>query len=89
MLNQRAGEVMIITGASSGIGRALSYALAPQSPKLVLVARDLVRLQEVADTCQCLGASTLVVPTDVADPQACSEMIQTVMGQNFRVSMCW
>lgn len=79
MPNQWAHQVIIITGASSGIGKALSYALAPQSPKLVLVARDHTRLREVADSCERLGATTLVVPTDVADPQACAEMIgQTI-----------
>ena len=74
-----ADQVIIITGASAGIGKALAYALAPQFPKLVLVARDQNRLQEVADICEDLGAKTLVVPTDVANPQACAEMIQTAI----------
>ena len=72
-------HVMIITGASSGIGKALAYLLAPQSPQLVLVARDGNRLEEVAKHCKTLGASTLVVPTDVSNPQACLEMIQSTM----------
>lgn len=75
-------QVIIITGASAGIGKALAYRLAPESPNLVLVARDQVRLREVADTCERLGATTLVIPTDVADPQACAEMIQATM-ENF------
>ena len=41
-------QVILITGASSGIGKALACALAPHSPKLVLVARDRSRLQKVA-----------------------------------------
>lgn len=74
-----AQQVIIITGASSGIGKALAYLLAPQSPQLVLVARDGHRLEEVANHCETLGASTLVVPTDVSNPQACLEMIQATM----------
>lgn len=76
MPNQWKDQVMIITGASAGIGKALAYALAPHSPKLVLVARDRVRLEEVAEACEGLGAATLVVPMDVADPQACADMVQ-------------
>ena len=79
MANQWKHQVIIITGASAGIGKALAYALAPQGPKLVLVARDCTRLEEVAEACEGLGAATLVVPMDVADPQACEEMIQRVI----------
>ncbi len=79
MANQWEHQVIIITGASAGIGKALAYALAPQGPKLVLVARDRTRLEEVAVVCEGLGATTLVVPMDVADPQACEEMIQRVI----------
>jgi short-subunit dehydrogenase len=79
MPKTRAQHVIIITGASSGIGKALAYLLAPQSPQLVLVARDGNRLEEVAKHCETLGASTLVVPTDVSNPQACLEMIQSTI----------
>ncbi len=78
---------MIITGASAGIGKALAYALAPQSPKLVLVARVQARLRSVADACERLGASTLVVPTDVADPQACAEMIQATISKFSKIDV--
>ena len=79
MPNQWKDQVMIITGASAGIGKALAYALAPHSPKLVLVARDRARLEEVAEACEGLGATTLVLPTDVADPQACADMVQNAI----------
>ncbi|MDH5575010.1 MAG: SDR family NAD(P)-dependent oxidoreductase, partial [Nitrospirota bacterium] len=71
-MSEFTNQVILITGASSGIGKALACALAPQSPKLVLVARDHARLQEVALTCENLGASALVIPTDVTDSQACA-----------------
>ncbi len=82
-----ADQVIIITGASAGIGKALAYALAPQSPKLALVARDQNRLQEVAVTCERLGAETLVVPTDVADSQACRKMIQATVDMFSRIDV--
>lgn len=40
-------SVIVITGASEGIGRALCHALAPQGPKLVLAARNEERLLEL------------------------------------------
>ena len=79
MAHQWEQQVMIITGASSGIGKALAYALAPHSPRLVLASRDRGRLEAVAETCERLGATTLVVPTDVADPQACHDLIQATI----------
>ena len=80
-------HVIIITGASSGIGKALAYLLAPQSPQLVLVARDGNRLEEVAKHCETLGASTLVVPTDVSNPQACLEMIQSTISKYSKIDV--
>ncbi|MDH5563095.1 MAG: SDR family oxidoreductase, partial [Nitrospirota bacterium] len=80
-------QVLIITGASAGIGKALAYALAPHSPILVLVSRDRARLEEVAETCTSLGATTLVLPTDVADPQACSDMVQCVVSKFSKIDV--
>ncbi len=72
-------KVIIITGASAGIGRALACRLATERPKLVLAARDDTRLHAVAEVCQGLGAETTVVPTDVASPQDCNNLIQKTM----------
>ena len=87
MPNPWAHQVIIITGASAGIGKALSFALAPQSPTLVLVARDHHRLQDVAKHCQKLGASTFVVPTDVSNPQACSDLIQATISKFSKIDV--
>ena len=71
-----AGKVLVVTGASSGIGRALCEALAPQGPRLVLAARDQARLEEVAQSCRSRGASTLVVPTDVTREEECERLVE-------------
>lgn len=70
------GKVIVLTGASQGIGKALAKALAPQKPKLVLAARDEAALWEVEDSCRALGAATLVVPTDVTDEARCRDLIR-------------
>jgi short-subunit dehydrogenase len=72
---QFSDRVIVITGASSGIGRALALELAPQHPKLVLAARDQERLDEVAARCRQRGADVLVVPTDIAVQAQCANLI--------------
>src|SRR3990172_1242831 len=71
-----ADQVIVITGASAGIGRALALELAEQRPKLVLAARNQERLEEVAPLCRQAGASALAVPTDVTHSQQCRQMIE-------------
>lgn len=75
------GKVIIVTGASEGIGRALALALAPQEPKLVLAARNVARLEELKVEVEALGASALIVPTDVTDQEACKGLIDTTVAK--------
>lgn len=76
-----AGKVVVVTGASQGIGKALGLALASQRPRLVLAARDEAALRAVAAACGALGAETLVVPTDVADEAACRALIEAAVAR--------
>lgn len=62
MENLLTGKVVIITGASSGIGAAVARVLADYQCKLVLAARSVDKMRVLADSLQ---AETLVVPTDV------------------------
>jgi len=78
------GKVIVITGASSGIGRALALALAEQRPRLVLAARNQGALDEVARACQAKGADVLAVPTDVTSPEACRALVDRTV-ERFKV----
>jgi short-subunit dehydrogenase len=70
-----AGKVVVLTGASQGIGHALALALSPHKPKLVLAARDAERLEELAAACRALGAQALVVATDVSRKEDCDRLV--------------
>ena len=71
-----AGKVVVVTGASQGIGKALCRELAGQRPKLVLAARDAAALDVAATECRARGAETLVVPTDVSEEAACRALVE-------------
>jgi short-subunit dehydrogenase len=57
--------VVVITGASSGIGRATALEFAKQGANLVLAARNQENLEETAKKCRKSGSPVLIVPTDV------------------------
>jgi len=61
-------KVMVLTGASSGIGLATARAAAAGGLRLVLAARGADALEQVAAELRATGAQVLAVPTDVADP---------------------
>lgn len=62
---QQPSRVIVITGASSGIGRAAAVALAKEGARLVLAARRRALLDEVARECEAAGGEALVAPCDV------------------------
>ncbi|WP_376096476.1 SDR family oxidoreductase [Roseomonas sp. CCTCC AB2023176] len=64
------GSVVVIAGASSGIGRAAAQCFARDGAKLVLAGRRWDTLDEVVQECTRLGAQAIAVPTDVGDAAA-------------------
>src|SRR5262249_48656730 len=62
-----ADQVIVITGASDGIGAELARQLSREKPRLVLAARSAARLEAVAADCRARGAQALAVATDVTD----------------------
>lgn len=67
-------RVIVLVGASSGIGHATALACARTGARLVLAARGVKGLERVANECERLGADVLIVPTDAADSDAVSAL---------------
>jgi short-subunit dehydrogenase len=80
-------KVVVVTGASQGIGRALAIELAVQRPRLVLAARDEAALAAAAAACTARGATTLVVPTDVAREASCRALVERAVERFSRLDV--
>ena len=78
-------SVAIVTGASSGIGRATALRLARDFPCVVLAARGLEGLQAVAQEVAKLGAEPLVVDADLSEPSAADLVITSTLKQFGRI----
>jgi len=74
-----AEQAIVVTGASSGIGKAICLVLAEQRAKLVLAARDQQRLEELAVECRKLGGEAIAVSTDVTVEADCKRLIGTAV----------
>jgi len=85
MSNNIEGKVVVITGASSGLGEATARHLAAQGAKLVLGARRLDRLTALADALG-LGAAA-AVQTDVTDSAAVKRLVDSAVASHGRVDV--
>lgn len=82
------GAVVVLTGASSGIGRATARMFAQQGAHLVLAARSDENLQEVEDECRERGARVISVPTDVGDEAQVTELMRAAIAEFGRIDIC-
>lgn len=80
-------QVILITGASAGIGAALAVVLAANYPgiRLVLAARSTEKLEAIAANCQRQGAEVCVAPTDMAQPDQVKQLVETALQRFGRI----
>ncbi|VTS05629.1 SDR family oxidoreductase [Tuwongella immobilis] len=72
------GRRTILTGASSGIGRAIAVQIAGNGAKVALASRSADRLREVAREIESRGGTCMVVPTDITQPDQRAALFERV-----------
>ncbi len=80
-------KVVIITGASSGVGHAAALAFARKGAKLVLAARRRERLDQLAERIKALGTDALSVQTDVTDQAQVKLLFERTVNEFARVDI--
>ncbi len=80
-------KAVIVTGASSGIGRALALRLADQGAWVALAARNAERLAALAEECRRRGGKAVAVPTDVTDEAQCKALVECTLAEYGRLDM--
>jgi NAD(P)-dependent dehydrogenase (short-subunit alcohol dehydrogenase family) len=81
------GRVVIVTGASSGLGVSFAQAFAEAGADLMLGARRAERLTETAALVEAAGRRAFTRKTDVADPEQCQQLVDAAMAQFGRVDV--
>jgi NAD(P)-dependent dehydrogenase (short-subunit alcohol dehydrogenase family) len=84
---QLSDKVAIVTGASHGIGRAIALLLAKEGMRLVVAARTLSELEELAEECAAAGAQCLVHRCDLREPEAPAALVAAAQAHFGRIDL--
>lgn len=80
-------HVVIVTGASAGIGKSLALMLASRCAKVVVAARRAERLEQIGESCRMFCGEVLVLPTDVSDEAQCKALVERTIAAYGRLDM--
>ena len=83
-----AGKIALVTGGGRGIGRAICVELARQGANVAVnYAGNSAAAQETVSACEALGVQAIAIQANVADPQACQDMVKTVLDTFGRIDI--
>jgi NADP-dependent 3-hydroxy acid dehydrogenase YdfG len=85
--NTVGGKVVVITGASSGLGEATARLLSTQGATVVLGARRVDRIQSLADELSGSGGKALAIPTDVTDYEQVKRLVDAAVQTYGRIDV--
>lgn len=80
-------RVVVITGASSGVGHATAVTFAETRAAVVLAARSAEVLESVADACRLAGGAALAIPTDVSDADDVERLARMAVAEFGRIDV--
>jgi short-subunit dehydrogenase len=81
------GRVAVVTGASSGVGRAIAHLYAAEGARVALIARDLVGLEDAASEIRSTGGQAMVLPLDVSQSTAVAAAADRVVSAWGRIDV--
>lgn len=81
------GKVIIVTGASTGMGQAIALGMATAGATLGLVARNKEKLEETAARARAKGVEVLALPGDVSDNECAKRVVATMVERFGRVDV--
>lgn len=81
------GKVVVITGATSGLGQAFAVSIAKQGARVILVGRDAARAKETADEIQRDGGSVDVILGDVSTLKGAREVAAAIQAKSPRIDV--
>jgi NAD(P)-dependent dehydrogenase (short-subunit alcohol dehydrogenase family) len=75
------GRVVVVTGGSSGIGRATAFRVAEAGAVTIIVARDPEKLEATRQEAARRGLSLIVLSADISDPAQCDALVKKISGE--------
>ncbi len=80
-------KVVVITGASSGIGRATAHRFAERGARVVVAARRMPLLKQAVDDCAARGGNAIAIQVDVSDPKSVDSLARQAVEGYGRVDI--
>lgn len=81
------GKVALVTGASSGLGKAMAIAFAEEGADVAVAARRVEKLEETARRCREAGRRALAIPCDVTDEAQVNAMVERTLAELGRLDI--